>query len=559
MCRGKGGAERRVATLLVALAALAAPRLARAASADEDFSVCVDKYLAAGGGSFTCSICGVEAGCTGDSCYWGNLKGNANEIDPVLAVGTQLYCLNRGGTAVAAAGPIAMQGRGFDGALRDMKSGARALSVGGLVEYASLDDFSRYGAAVPFAKRFTLGGPSMDLSVPGNLLFSTSDVLQQYGFNARPTLRQFRGDPGQMRHVLAGSVPLQLVLNKGDGLDSALSYHLGAGAIAGIVDASGKLGAGLTADILYEGGVQVPFQIVGRYSMALSGGHDVGIQAGFSSDVTAGGGVLDDLQQNLMVGYDAGDWLYGGQIFRQGDDAWVFGLGVSSTSRAAKLARGTDAGYQPGQEPKGKPKPKAEPAAIEALAVVDAGDATASAVLRAALASVLGKGRVTLRSKVEAERIVSQSAPGLGAAQLGPKELGDVRRAAQVPLVIHVVLQPAPGGRVLADLRVDAAGVSARRSLVAPAQSVNDEVAAAVLDILSKLGNDALRAPAAELPAPPAPPPTPPPATDPDAGAPPSDADGGAAPPAPSGDGCVKDTDCKGDRICEAGRCVSPK
>jgi hypothetical protein len=54
--------------------------------------------------------------------------------------------------------------------------------------------------------------------------------------------------------------------------------------------------------------------------------------------------------------------------------------------------------------------------------------------------------------------------------------------------------------------------------------------------------------------------------TDPDAGAPappaPIDADGGAAPPpedrAPES-GCSKDIDCKGDRICEGGRCVDPK
>ena len=29
-------------------------------------------------------------------------------------------------------------------------------------------------------------------------------------------------------------------------------------------------------------------------------------------------------------------------------------------------------------------------------------------------------------------------------------------------------------------------------------------------------------------------------------------------PPAPSGDGCTKDTDCKGDRICESRTCVEP-
>ncbi|MBK9000363.1 MAG: hypothetical protein IPM35_31980 [Myxococcales bacterium] len=551
--------------LLSVLAVLAAPRSARAASADEDFDVCVDKYLAANGASFTCSICGVEAGCTGDSCYWGNLKGNANDIGPVISVGSQLYCLNRGGSAVAAAGPIAMQGRGFDGALRDMKSGATSLSVGGIAEYASLDDFSRYGAAVPFAKTFGVGMQRMDLSVAGNLLFSTSDVLQQFGFNARPTLRQFKGEPGQMRHVLAGSVPLQLVLNKGDGLDSALSYHLGAGAIAGLVDSSGNFGAGLTADILYESGIQVPFQLVGRYAMPLAGGHDVAIQAGFSSDATAAGGVLDDLQQNVMVGYDAGEWLYGGQIFRQGDDAWVFGLGVSNTSRATKLAKGTDEAYRPGETKPGEPvQKKAAPVAIDALVIVEAGDATASAMLRAAIAKRLQKSEVTLRPKAEGERLVAERAPGVPAAALGAKELSDIRRAASVPVLIHVVVQPAGGGRLLADLRVEAAGLSARRSLATPASAVNEAVADAVAAIVASIGNDSLRAPAAELPVPPAPPAPPPPAPPPppvaeDAGAPGTDADGGAAPPAPAADGCSKDTDCKGDRVCESGRCVSPK
>ncbi|MBK7579537.1 MAG: hypothetical protein IPI67_04945 [Myxococcales bacterium] len=553
--------------LTLGLLSLLWPRTAHAASADEEFNACVDKYLSAGGGSFTCTICGVEAGCTGDSCYWGSLKGSANDIGPVTSVGTQLYCLNRGGTAVTGAGPIAMQGRGFDGALRDMKSGATSLQVGGLLEYASLDKFSRYGAAVPFAKQFDLGSPRMDLSVGGNLLFSSSEVLQQFGFNARPTLRQFRGEPGQMRHVLAGAVPLQLVLNKGDGLDSALSYHAGLGAIAGLVDPSGKLGVGLTADVLYESGIQVPFQLVGRYSIGLSGGHDLGLQAGFSSDATATGGVLDDLQQNVMAGYDAGDFLYGAQVFRQGSDAWVFALGVSHMSRAAALAHGTDEAYRAGgTEPGGtKPAPgkAGEPQPITALLIVDAGDATASAVLRAVITRMLAKRRITPRSKVDADRAMNQSAPGVAVVDYGPRELGELRRALFVPLVIHVLLAPAPAGQLRADMRVDAAGMSARRSQVVPAAGANEAVATALSEILAQLGNDALGARAVELPAPPPKPepppppkPEPPPATDPDAGAP-SDADGGAPPGDPAG--CTKDTDCKGDRVCESGSCVSPK
>src|SRR6185369_3107868 len=35
--------------------------------------------------------------------------------------------------------------------------------------------------------------------------------------------------------------------------------------------------------------------------------------------------------------------------------------------------------------------------------------------------------------------------------------------------------------------------------------------------------------------------------------------DGGDSPaPAAAATGCTKDTDCKGDRVCEAGQCVSP-
>lgn len=116
---------------------------------------------------------------------------------------------------------------------------------------------------------------------------------------------------------------------------------------------------------------------------------------------------------------------------------------------------------------------------------------------------------------------------------------------------------------MLAELRVEAAGLSARRSLATPASAANDAVADAVAAILSSIGNHSLRAPAAELPLPPVPappPPTPPPPpADQDAGPPGTDADGGAAPPPPAADGCTKDTDCKGDRVCESGRCVSPK
>ncbi|MBI5479628.1 MAG: hypothetical protein HY906_12265 [Deltaproteobacteria bacterium] len=58
--------------------------------------------------------------------------------------------------------------------------------------------------------------------------------------------------------------------------------------------------------------------------------------------------------------------------------------------------------------------------------------------------------------------------------------------------------------------------------------------------------------PAAAPPAPaPAPPVEPAPAPEPPAAAPPA--------PASAPAGCAKDTDCKGDRVCENGRCVEPR
>jgi hypothetical protein len=33
----------------------------------------------------------------------------------------------------------------------------------------------------------------------------------------------------------------------------------------------------------------------------------------------------------------------------------------------------------------------------------------------------------------------------------------------------------------------------------------------------------------------------------------------GSAPPAPGAQGCTKDLECKGDRVCDLGRCVPPR
>jgi Tol biopolymer transport system component len=66
---------------------------------------------------------------------------------------------------------------------------------------------------------------------------------------------------------------------------------------------------------------------------------------------------------------------------------------------------------------------------------------------------------------------------------------------------------------------------------------------------------DLKSAAAAPTEAPPPPPPPPPPSSS--AAAPPAPTHPGPAAP-PSGGGCTKDTDCKGDRVCDHGSCVSP-
>lgn len=568
---------RSVSTRVGALAATAAlllvPHPASAATPDEEYNDCVSKYLSAGGGAFDCSVCGVGAGCTGNDCHWGSLKANAANdaaLAAMLDTGFQLYCLNRGGTLVASASLVGSQGATLDRALGPAKA-ASQLQVGGVLEYAAYDVADAFGVAAPFSFNRSLSSKTMDLDLAGSLLFGKTDAVTQYGLTTHPSLRFFPASGGGSKQVFGASLPLQAVMISGSDIETSLIYHAGLGALAGYASDAGW-GVGFAADAIYAEGVQLPFQFVGRWSTPLSFA-TLAIQPGLSGDAISAGDVLSTLQQNVLVGLDTGTWLLGLRIFRQGDDGWVFAAGASNSTQASRLAAGTDQAYA--RSPK-------EPATTPAPA--------ATAPVRVAVA--LDVEDVTLRARLRAIARERLEAAGLslgGGALTASNDVADLdaaRRRSKADAALSIRVEATAAGSARVQLLFTARGVVAKRDEVVEPHEVESLVRTALQGLFASVSVRALRegAPAVDGTPPPPPPPRPPPPppppdtppTDPpdgpaappngsapgDAGAAPGDAgtsaSGSGAPEPPPG-GCVKDTDCKGDRICEAGKCVAPK
>jgi hypothetical protein len=565
---------------------------ARAASPEEEAAACVDQYDS--GGPFTCTVCGVEAGCkSATECYWGALEFEASDsaAAAALANGYQIYCINRGGSLLASSSPIGAQGQILDRALQGASRSPGQLAIGGILEYAALEGGdSTQGIAAPISKNVALSTRETDLELSGSLMFASGEVAQQYGVATRPTLRFFPGAdspaPGT-RAVFGGSLPLQLLVMSGDAMNTSVVYHAGVGAIAGVVF-EGGWGAGFAMDALYASGVQLPLQLVGRWSTPFQGGA-LAIQPALSADAISGGSILDTLQQNVLAGYDAGSLLFGLRVFRQGDDAWVFGVGLSYASHAEELAAGTASDYQrtrqgqaaartPGQtHPAGLPQE-----ALRALLVVDAGgDVTESARTRAAVTDALRARGIEPLLRTDSEQAFTPyAAPGSSGPSAAQIEV--VRRNLRGDLVVWIRAQRSDALNARVELLVFGRGLRARRELVVPFDAVSRAAADSVSALLASFDVRGLPdlgllaepvPPVAPPPLPPVVAPPPPVAPPPVAPPPSPDASPPPAPPPPSGepaptpapeetapnrDGCSKDTDCKGERICENGTCVNP-
>lgn len=460
---------------------------------------------------------------------------------------------------VASAAPVGAQGLALDRAFRGRSSDG-AVSFGGLLEYATLDgDVSSFGLAAPVSWQRSFTSEDTDMDLAAALLAARSDSLTQFGVAAHPSVRYFPQGDTAAKSVYGFSVPVQLIVTGGEAVNTSLVYHAGVGGLVGWSTSDG-FGVGAAADLIYAGGFQLPMQVVGRWSTKV-GGADIAFQPGLSLNPIGGG--LSTLQQNLLFGWDIGSWILGARVFRIGDDGWIVGAGASSSeeTRAARLARGTSEDYAR-SDPSGNtpatakvtPSGLTEAAVNERLtAMVHAevhGNATHSARLRATIAQVLR------------ERSIE---PSIGAAPLAsgpgivdPPQVNAARVSTNSPLAVTAYAAPQPTGSLRVVLLVTGRGLVAQREMLVEPSQLEQQVLATLRSLLARLDVRGLReAPPvyhAPLPTPPEPAPAPVPAPPPPSAAPPP------APEAPSSPapGCGKDTDCKGNRICQEGQCVDP-
>lgn len=338
-------------TVSVASGALAGPR----ERFESGYKDCSSKFD--GTSSFTCSICGVTAGCDGNSCFWGALKTSnvtsSGELDRLFQ-GYTLYCLNQGGTLVTAAGPTATQSRSLDTAFRALRSGATRADVGGIVEYTRYDggDGSAYGLAVPV--RWELGSGSLAATL---LAGSAPNGFKQIGVTGRYAIQPLTPSESGATQFLAVGVPFQFSRLSGDGLDASFGYAGGVSALYGAANTNRTAGVGVALDAIYARGFQAPVQIAGRYAFGPAA--KLAIQPAVSTELLD---PIEGLQESVLLGVELGDGgvleslglargVLGAQLFYRSGNVTAT-LGLSGTPRALAGVRK----ISPGAEPAG-PRP----------------------------------------------------------------------------------------------------------------------------------------------------------------------------------------------------------
>ncbi len=338
-------------------AALAATALLATATASadpkdrylSDLGACSEKYD--GVSSFTCSICGVTAGCDGRQCRWGDVRGTegSDGFDAGLSRGYLLYCVNQGGTLVSAASPVGIQARSVDGALRALSKGA-ASTIGGIAEYTKFDGSSdpAYGLVVPVQwaldDRRLLSALVLAGHVPG---------VNQAGVNARMTWGVLPKREDARSTLLIG-VPVQATMLSGDAISTSFGFAGGASALYGATTESGGLGVGVALDALYVRGFQAPLQVAGR--LAFGPDKRFAVQPALATDLRA---PSEAIQPNVLAGVELGrggaiealglsDAVAGVQVFLRGSDVTA-SLGITGSHAALGGAARRAARPKPGE------------------------------------------------------------------------------------------------------------------------------------------------------------------------------------------------------------------
>jgi hypothetical protein len=312
---------------------------------EEGFGDCADKYF--DGGNFRCNICGVEAGCDGDACFWGSVKANATnsgELSEALGKGFQVYCVNQGGAMLPTESPAGIQLRAADQAFRAVEAdeayvGGLPLSLGGALNFAS---GGVKGVAIPWSTGYASETSAFDMS--GALLAGQGEGFHQFGLSLRPGLR-FHTEPGtsETMSFLGLAAPGLIVVNGGDKLDTDVGYQVGGGLMGGLSFETGggaRLGAGVAADAAYAHAFRIPTQVLLRYWVPTDTGAFV-VQPGVSLNPAAGGAIGDTVSVNGLAGLEWGEWVFGAQAFLQSD---VKGVGLGATHQgelARAVARGS--------------------------------------------------------------------------------------------------------------------------------------------------------------------------------------------------------------------------
>jgi small nuclear ribonucleoprotein (snRNP)-like protein len=323
---------------------------------EEGFGDCADKYF--GGGDFRCNICGVEAGCDGEACFWGSVKANATnsgELSEALGKGFQMYCVNQGGAMLPTESPAGIQLRAADQAFRTIEAdeayvGGLPLSLGGALNFAS---GGVKGVAIPWSTGYASETSAFDMS--GALLAGQGEGFHQFGLSLRPGLR-FHTEPGtsETMSFLGLAAPGLLVVNGGDKLDTDVGYQVGGGLMGGVSFETGggaRLGAGVAADAAYAHAFRIPTQVLVRYWVPMDTGAFV-VQPGVSLNPAAGGAIGDTVSVNGLAGLEWGEWVFGAQAFLQSD---VKGGGRGPTHQgelARAVARGSLEEGPAGQGPR---------------------------------------------------------------------------------------------------------------------------------------------------------------------------------------------------------------
>lgn len=300
-----------------------------------------------------CNVCGAAYHCSpaATECSWGALMFDPGKAQEVEDKGFVLYCLGGSGTVLSAPSAAGVQLRTLHSAFRTLERDRRktGLVAGGVFEInaASGAAPNMYGVTIPLSWTFIIDRAS-DVEAHANVIIGGGDGLVQYGLNLNPVYSRLilgLGEEKTWKVVVGAALPLQFVGTSGEDVSFGASWLIGAGGFAGVSRklGSGAIGAGVTLDLRYTAGLNVPL------TFALRSAHDLSeinsllgalvIMPGLSMDFAAGSLVGDTMRVSLLVGMDIGDWIAGYQAFFTGSSS-SHGFAVTWVGKAGELAGG---------------------------------------------------------------------------------------------------------------------------------------------------------------------------------------------------------------------------